>query len=87
MNWGGGKKLEVTIRLWGNLSHYLPEYRGRFVVRRSFIKGQTVREFVDEMGLPSGLDILISVNQCVAEGDHVLEEGDDIALFRPMSGG
>ncbi len=79
--------MEVVVKLWGNLGHYLPAYRGKFVIRRSARIGQTVQELVDELGLPGDLDVIIAVNEAVVQGTHVLEEGDEVALFRPSSGG
>jgi molybdopterin converting factor small subunit len=80
--------VEVTIKLWGNLGHYVPAYRGKFAVRRPLRAGQTVQELVDELGLPKDMDLMIAVNEMVVDDPSItLEEGDEIALFRPASGG
>ena len=79
--------MEVVIKLWGNLSYYLPAWRGKFLIRKSLQEGQTVRDLVNELGLPKEMDIIIAVNETVAEGSEVLQDGDEVALFRPTSGG
>ena len=55
--------------------------------------GITVAELMDELmhqhpGLVNLLrDTVISVNKGIGTGDIRLEEGDDLALFPPISGG
>lgn len=81
--------MEIVVRLWGNIGYYLPEERGKFTVRRSLKKGQTVQDIVEGLNLPKDLDIIIAVNEKIIEGryEHELKDGDEVTLFRPASGG
>jgi molybdopterin converting factor small subunit len=79
--------MEIVVRLWGNIGYYLPEERGKFTVRRSLKKGQTVQDIVEGLNLPKDLDIIIAVNEKIIEDRYELKDGDEVALFRPASGG
>lgn len=81
--------MEIDIRLRGNISYYLPEGRGRFSLRKSFDEEKTVQEVVKELGLPKDLNHIVAVNGKVIETeiDRPLEDGDEVALFTPNSGG
>jgi molybdopterin converting factor small subunit len=79
--------MQVGIKLWGRIAYYLPEARGKFSLKKSFDGEKSVQEVVEELRLPKDLQFIITVNGRVAEGDYVLEDGDEIALFTPSSGG
>lgn len=79
--------MEISINLWGNTGYYLPEGRGKFTLRKTFDDNKTVRQVVEDLGLPKDLVFLVSVNGQVVEGDCVLKDGDEVALFTPNSGG
>ncbi len=79
--------MEILIRFWGNTGYYLPEGKGRFSLKETFEGAKTVRELVDELGLPKDLNFIVAVNNRVIEGEYILEDGDEVALFTPNSGG
>jgi molybdopterin converting factor small subunit len=79
--------MQVEIRLWGNIGYYLPEGRGSFSLKKSFDKETTIRELVGVLRLPKDLTFIITVNSRIVEGDYTLKDGDQVALFRPSSGG
>lgn len=79
--------MEIEIRLWGNISYYLPEGRGKFSLRKSVEPGTTVQKLVEELNLPKELNFLITVNGKGIESEYVLQEKDEVALFQPTSGG
>ncbi len=79
--------MEIQIKLWGNIGYYLPERRGSFSLTRKLDEGTTVQRVVEELKLPGDLNFIITVNGRVIETEYVLQEGDEVALFRPFSGG
>ena len=79
--------MEITIRLWGSISYYLPEGRGKFFLKKSVEPGTTVQKVVEELDLPRELYYLITVNGKAIESEYVLQERDEVALFQPTSGG
>jgi sulfur carrier protein ThiS len=79
--------VEIEIKLWGNIGYYLPEDRGRFSLKKSLDKETTVQEVVEGLKLPKDLYFIITVNGRAIETEHVLRDGDEVALFRPFSGG
>lgn len=79
--------MEIGIRLWGSIPYYLPEGRGKFYVKKSVEPGTTVQELVGELNLPKELYFLTTVNGRTIEGEYTLQEGDEVDLFLPTSGG
>ncbi len=79
--------MEIEIKLWGQISYYLPEGRGKFSLKKRVEPGTTVQELVASLGLPDRLFFLINVNGRVIESEYILQEGDEVALFQPFSGG
>lgn len=79
--------MEVEIKLWGNIGHYLPEGSSRFSLTRSLDKDTTVQEVVKELKLPKELSIIITVNGRRADASYILKDRDVVALFLPTGGG
>lgn len=79
--------MEITIRLWGSIPYYLPEGAGKFLLTKSVEPGTTVQKMVEELSLPKQIYFLITVNGRTIESEYTLQEGDEVALFQPTSGG
>lgn len=77
--------MRVTIRLHGELTHYLDGGRDRAEVEA--VEGSTVQAVLDTLGLPSREFWLLAVNGAVARADTRLNPGDLIECVAPMSGG
>jgi len=80
-------QVEIIIRFWGNIGYFVPQARGKFSLRKSFNGTKTVQMLVEELGLPKDLNFVIAVNNRVIEGEYVLRDRDEVALFTPTSGG
>ncbi|MGV7928854.1 MAG: MoaD/ThiS family protein [Spirochaetota bacterium] len=75
---------EITIRV--KLFATLRE--GRFDIKTmSFSIGATVAEVVRVLGIPEKEVSLILVNHRHHDMDHVLGDGETLALFPPVGGG
>jgi sulfur carrier protein ThiS len=79
--------VQVAVRLFGNLGHYLPEGGNRFSFMKSLDDGTTVQEMLGGLCLPKELPIIVIVNGRRAEADYILKDGDEVNVLRPSGGG
>jgi sulfur carrier protein ThiS len=77
--------VEVTVSLFGNLGHYLPEGGNRNFFTRVLPEGTTVGELLKELSLQGR--VVVVVNGGVAEEAQVLKANDAVSIFRPAGGG
>ena len=80
--------MKCTLKAFG----ISKEIMGSRVVEMELTPGQTVVELRNQLlqKYPAFVrlkSIFIAVNNEYAEGSHVLQEGDEIALIPPVSGG
>ncbi len=83
----GGARVEITVRLWGNIAYHSPEAKGRFSLKRTVDEGATVQKLVDDLKLPKELPYTIVVNGVAIESEYILKQDDRVDLFAPFSGG
>lgn len=79
--------MQIRVRLFGNLAHYLPEGSNNFSSTKILDEGTTVQHLLSELNIPEKVIVLVIVNDRRASGDYVLRDGDEVNLFRPMAGG
>ena len=79
--------MQVAVRLFGNLGHYLPEGGNRFSFTKSLDDGATVQEMLSRLSLPKELPVIVIVNGRRAEADYILKDGDEVNVLRPSGGG
>jgi len=76
--------MEVTVRLFAMLR----ERAGAREVTLELPDGARVSDALAELGsIAEGLPLVMAVNREYADGDHVLDPGDELALIPPVSGG
>jgi molybdopterin synthase catalytic subunit len=76
--------MEVTVRLFAMLR----ERAGAREVTLELPDGARVSDALAELGsIAEGLPLVMAVNREYAPADHVLDEGDELALIPPVSGG
>jgi molybdopterin converting factor subunit 1 len=76
--------MEVTVRLFAMLR----ERAGAREVTLSLPDGARVSDALAELGsIAEGLPLVMAVNREYADGDKVLDAGDELALIPPVSGG
>jgi molybdopterin synthase catalytic subunit len=76
--------MEVTVRLFAMLR----ERAGAREVTLELPAGARVSDALAELGpIAEGLPLVMAVNREYAPEDHVLDEGDELALIPPVSGG
>jgi sulfur carrier protein ThiS len=89
--------VRVTFKLFATLQGYLPEeYEGRARVGRNELpvvvpEGTTLQALIDRFPMPRALVHLVLVNGeyilPAERADHVLREGDAVAIWPPIAGG
>jgi molybdopterin synthase catalytic subunit/molybdopterin converting factor small subunit len=76
--------MEVTVRLFAMLR----ERAGAGEVVLDLPEGARVRDAIDSLaGLAEGIPLVMAVNREYADGERVLDAGDELALIPPVSGG
>lgn len=74
--------MTITVKLFTTLLRFGPESREMEVPDNA-----TVREVVRILDIPREMPHLRIVNGVHVPWDHVLKEGDVLALFPPIAGG
>lgn len=74
--------MKVTLKLFATLRDYGPKYQELDVE-----EGISLEQLIDKFCIPKDIPMIKLVNGEFAELDHVLQEGDVIALFPPIAGG
>lgn len=79
--------MEVEVKLFGNLGHYLPDGGNRFSFTKHFDEKATVEQLLKELSLPESMPVLVMVNGRRADSQYVLRDRDEVVLFSPAEGG
>lgn len=79
--------MEIEVKLFGNLAHYMPDGSNRFSFKKRFEEGFTIKHLLDELSLPGDMNIFVIVNGRSADGSYMLKDGDEVSLFSPAAGG
>jgi len=56
-------------------------------IEKELAKPVSIREIIDEMGLPAGMIMLVAANDEQKDFDYIPKDGDEIKLIPPISGG
>jgi sulfur carrier protein ThiS len=77
--------VQVTARLVSDLRKYL---RGRpEPLRCEMVEGASVADLIVALGIDPAEEITVGVNGVLSTRQRVLEDGDEVLLLTPMSGG
>ncbi len=74
--------MKITLKLFASLIRFGPEVQDIMVP-----EGTTVAEVVKRTKIPENIPLLKILNGIHVPEDHVLKEGDTLALFPPIAGG
>ena len=74
--------MKVRVKLFASLRQFGPDEE-----TREFNDGTTIDQVVDILNIPRTIRLLKIVNGEHRPADHVLQDGDDLALFPPIAGG
>lgn len=56
-------------------------------IRMIFDTPPRLAEVVESLPIPNAIELIVLVNGRIADGRTVLSEGDQVAVFPPMTGG
>jgi molybdopterin converting factor small subunit len=75
----------IQLKMFGGLDKYLPEKKSPYAVEAA--EGSTVGDVLDSFNVPRDKPRVTLVNSRHAPLDHVLHDGDIVAVFPPVAGG
>jgi sulfur carrier protein ThiS len=75
----------VNVRLLGHLAQTLKREAGPFTVELE--DGGTLLDILRILTVPEAMVMLFTVNGKVTPSDYQPNDGDDVALIQPVSGG
>jgi sulfur-carrier protein len=73
----------ISIRLFATLNRYTPDTADSYPVR----PGTTVRDLIDQLGVPETEVKLIFVNGVKGDLASALNGGERVGIFPPVGGG
>ena len=75
----------IQLKLFGGLESHLPKQQNPYPAEAA--EGSTVGELLDSFGVPREKPRIILVNARHTQLDHILQDGDVLAVFPPVAGG
>ena len=78
--------MKIKIAAYGILRSYLGQ-TSVTSMEKELSKPMTVREIMEEIGIPAGMVMLVAANDEQKDFDYIPKEGDEIKLIPPISGG
>lgn len=78
--------MKIKITAYGILRSYLGQ-GSVTTLEKEISQPQSIRDIVNEMGIPDGMVMMVAVNDQQKEIDYISQDGDDIKLIPPISGG
>jgi molybdopterin converting factor small subunit len=79
--------MEVRVKLYSTLRHYLPALRVGEYHHAQLPEGTTVGGLLESLGVPPGVTRQAFVNGETVDLAHVLSHGDEVVVFPPVAGG
>jgi molybdopterin converting factor small subunit len=78
--------MKIKLTAYGILRSYLGQ-NTISSIEKQITHNKTTREIISELGIPDGMVMLVAVNDQQKNLDYVPQDGDDIKLIPPVSGG
>ena len=79
--------MKVRLRLFAQLADYLPPDADGDGVTLDLHEGALVSVVLSRLRIPERVPCLSVVNGHEVEDSHLLHDGDELAIFPPLSGG
>jgi len=79
--------MKITAKLFATLRDYAPPGAAGRSFEQDVSPNVTVGNMLDKWSVPENVTLLIFVNSVHADRNHVLNEGDILAVFPPIAGG
>lgn len=85
------KLMQVTIKVFGKLRHYMPAGNTTGIYQINFNQGETLQQLLDKLPLPGGRPFLVIHNDNKIDASQLsstaIDETDDIIVLAPVKGG
>ncbi len=78
---------KVDVRLYAALRRYVPQLGLGEAIELDLDEGATIRHIFERLGLPESEVKRVIVNGLSRGFEHILSEGDRVAIFPPVAGG
>ncbi|MBI5778055.1 MAG: MoaD/ThiS family protein [Planctomycetes bacterium] len=78
--------MKIKITAYGILRSYLGQ-GSVTTLEKEISRPKPIKEIAGEMGIPDGMIMMVAVNDQQKDFDYVPQDGDDIKLIPPISGG
>lgn len=78
--------MKIKITAYGILRSYLGQ-GSVTTLEKEISQPRSVKEIASEIGIPDGMIMMVAVNDQQKSFDYIPQEGDDIKLIPPISGG
>ncbi len=79
--------IEIQVKLYATLRRYRPELKVGEALSIQVPEGTSVGQVIAAVGIPPETVRKVFSRGRSVEEDHVLVNGDDVALFPPVAGG
>ena len=79
--------MKIEIALYATLAKYLPPHAQNRRAAIEVNEGATVREVMDQLGIPRDLPNILLVNGRQTPEETVLQDGVTLSIFPPLAGG
>jgi len=79
--------IEVKVKLYATLRQYVPNMGIGEAVSFRIEENSTIRDLMDEIGIPKNEFKQAFVDCLSRDADYVLKDRDTVAIFPPVAGG
>jgi molybdopterin converting factor small subunit len=78
--------MRIKIAAYGILKSYFGQNSSTFY-EKEISQPKTIGEIINDIGIPDGMVMLVAVNDEQKNFDYIPNDGDEIKLIPPISGG
>jgi sulfur-carrier protein len=79
--------MKIEVALYATLAKYLPPDAQNRKASIEVRDGATVREVMNQLGIPQDFPNILLVNGRQAPEDAILKDGETLSIFPPLAGG
>jgi molybdopterin synthase sulfur carrier subunit len=79
--------MKIELKLYASLASHMPEKTGGDPWIVEARKGITIREFLEDLKVPTDAVKIMFLNGVHAKGNKTLNEGDRLGVFPSIAGG
>jgi sulfur-carrier protein len=77
----------IKLRLYASLAALLPSGSSGHSCEMEIEEGTSIEQLLDRLNIPASMPKIVFVNGLHAKDNHMVQTGDEIAVFPPIAGG